>query len=311
MAPKSTRSTSNASIAFGMFNIQCSTHSATSDHDLASNSYHVHPDGSYSRIEAPFICKACGVSCRGETVKGYEVPDPADPDGKKKKIVIVTQDELDAIDGGAGKDYEISEFVAANLISPVMLETPYFLVPNVTVKRGRKTETDPKKTRLAKQSYYALLNEMVAKQLVGIVEYASRGKTHLAVLRPWDDVFVIQNISWPDEIRAHDFDTLAEKVEVDPRMAKQAALMVESYRSEDFDPANYRDKAQDQLAELIDTKASGGEWVAPVVAAEEEADDEIGDLLAKMEAAAEAKALEKSVKAHPAGKKIKVTAKSA
>src|SRR5919201_857542 len=57
-----------------------------------------------------------------DVVKGYEVA--------KGRYVVVTPEELEAVQPGRSKTIEIDDFVEANEVDPVFFERSYYLVPD-------------------------------------------------------------------------------------------------------------------------------------------------------------------------------------
>src|SRR3972149_382934 len=117
-------------------------------------------------------------------VKGYEV--------EKDRYVILTDDDLDAVPVESSRAIDIQQFVDLEEIDPILFKKSYYLVPDET---GAKA--------------YALLRRALSEEgKVGIAKVSFRGKEHLAALRFKDDVFVLETMYWPDEVRAAELDTL-------------------------------------------------------------------------------------------------------
>jgi DNA end-binding protein Ku len=120
-----------------------------------------------------------------------------------------------------------------------------------------------------------------------------------------DNLLILQNVRWPAEIRIADFDSLKEQTKLDAKELAVATQLVEMM-SGPFDASEYTDTYAEQVAVLIEAKATGQPTVrkdaAPVA--------DVSNLLAALEATVKAKAASKA--AHPAGKKIgKAPAKAA
>ena len=74
------------------------------------------------------------------------------------------------------------------------------------------------------KAYHLLREAMADDGKVALAKVAFRDKEHLATLRLRDNVFVLETMYWPDEIRVPKFDVLDESVELRPqeiRMAKK------------------------------------------------------------------------------------------
>jgi DNA end-binding protein Ku len=290
-ATRSWKATANVDLTMpgGLFSVPVQIFSAVESHDRKGHLFHAHvkkgDDGNetttYASIKMPKICggdDGCGaVVPKAEQCKGYE-----DDDGE---LVVLTDDELETISENAGAEWEILRYVRLKEIEPLMFcgEKAYYVAPD-------------KKKKMALHCYKALVRILEEEDLVGVMEYTRWGSTRNAVLRvqPTDDggVLVVQNMVWPDEIRRPKFDVLANArdVELDPRLVPMMRSVVESM-TEDFDPDVYHDTRQQKLVEAIAAKGAGGvvkreEGDAPASVA----DDDVSDLLAKLQGTAEAAA---------------------
>jgi DNA end-binding protein Ku len=88
---------------------------------------------------------------------------------------------------------------------------------------------------------------------------------------------------WPDEIRPVILEGLDREAKVRPREVKMAASLIETMAA-DFEPEKYEDDHQNQLKELIEVKAAGGEAIT-VEEREEASDNDGGDEVADLPAA--------------------------
>ena len=123
-----------------------------------------------------------------------------------------------------------------------------------------------------------------------------RNKQHLAALRPYDGLLVLETMYYADEVRkpeAVDGDARLQKAEVE--MAKS---LVENLSAE-FDPEKYDDTYRKELLELIRAKAKGKDLPEPT-------QDEGGEVVDLMQALRES--VEQTTKQR---KKTKRTAKKA
>lgn len=103
--------------------------------------------------------------------------------------------------------------------------------------------------------------------------------TRMAVLRVMGNVLVLQNLTWPDEVRPADFAILAQKVVLKPRAIKVAHQIVESMLGV-FDANDWTDTYTQRLTEVITAKALNTE-ASPV---EHDAPEDVSDLIAALEA---------------------------
>jgi DNA end-binding protein Ku len=261
------RSINNTSINFGLVNVAVKVYAATENHDVKFHQRHGGQAGCRGLLGRQNVCKDCGQVVEfGDIVKGFDV------DGA---TVILTGDELAAVENEAGKALEVVQFVHAEEVDPMLLQAPYYLEPSAASLSG-----------------YALLREVLTEtDRVGMVRYTHRGRTHLAVLRCAGAVLVLHNIAWPDELRAPEFAILTRKVTLEPKAVKMATQLVESMMAT-FDGAELVDVYQRRLAAVVEAKAVDTPLPVVSAASADGGVEDVSDLLA---------ALEASIKRHPAG----------
>jgi DNA end-binding protein Ku len=169
-------------------------------------------------------------------VKGYKY------DGE---YIVITDKDFEAASPKKTKLIEISDFVKEEEIDTVYYETPYYLEPDKTGSRA-----------------YALLREALRKTgMIGVASFVMRSKESLAVLKPSDDVIVLNRIRFYEEIRSTDELVLPEKTVVKPKELDMAIALINQLTGK-FDITKYRDTYAEVLMEVIESKAKG----APVKA---------------------------------------------
>jgi len=132
------------------------------------------------------------------------------------------------------------EFVKENEIESIFYETPYFLEPQ---KSGVKA--------------YALLREALKKSgKVGLGNFVMRSKEALCVLKPMENVILLQQIRFAQEIRnVNDLD-IPGKSTNKPAELQMALALIDQLTGK-FDISKYKDTYTDQLLKLIQAKAKG------------------------------------------------------
>jgi DNA end-binding protein Ku len=271
------RSKSTTSIAFGLVNIPVGVYTATESHDVKFHQYHIHDKQEPGRIAMQRVCAVCDqVVAYADLASGVDLKETGQ--GKGEGVVIVTDADKAAVHDDVGKTLEVLYFVHADEIDPIGLESPAYLAP-------------PAKASTRDLESYATLRTVLAEsERVGIVRYSDRSKTHLAVLRARGDVLVMQNMAWPDEIREPEFAVLKKRVSLNPKLIKVASALMEAMQVE-FNPADYTDAYTERMNELIEAKAAG----QPLgLVNDPDVVEDVADLMA---------ALQKSIDAHPAGRK--------
>jgi DNA end-binding protein Ku len=251
----------SGSISFGLVNVPVKLFTAVQPKDVRFNQLEA---GTNARIKQKRVSAQTGEEVSYDNiVKGYEIA----PD----RYVVITPEELEALDPKATHSIDIEDFVDLDQIDPIFFERPYYLVPE---SGGTKA--------------YALLRDAMRDSgKVGIARLVLRTKQYLAAIRPLGDALVLETLLYGDELVDHDaLEQPAEgEVEVSDRELKIARQLIESL-TDDFDPDKYRDEYRERVLELIERKAEGQEVVLQEAAAEETA--EVVDLMAALEASLDA-----------------------
>jgi len=219
-------------ISFGLVTIPVGLYPATEEKSLKFNQLH---DEDFGRIKYQRYCSKCGEEVPFEhIVKGYEY--------EKDKYVVLTDDDFDAVPVESSRAIDIVQFVDREQIDPLYFQKSYYLVPEET---GLKA--------------YALLRQAMSEDgRVAIAKIALREKEHLATLRFTDNVFVLETMFWPDEIRAAEFEVLDQKVSIRPQEVKMAKSLIDNLTS-DFKPEEFADAYREALLGIVEKKIAGEE----------------------------------------------------
>ena len=225
------RALSTATISFGLVSIPVKLYSAAeSKAALAFNQIHK-KDG--SRVKQQLISSRTGeVVPREEIVKGYEFA--------KDQYVLFEAEELKALEATATHTIDITEFLKAEQIERRYLEKVYYLG---TEKGGAR-------------AYKLLAQVLVDTGRVAIGKYAARGKQYLVMVRPMENGLVMEQLHYPDELRAFS-EVPIEDAEVKPAELKLATQLVEQAASDEFKPESYKDEVRDRMLALIERKVEG------------------------------------------------------
>jgi DNA end-binding protein Ku len=119
---------------------------------------------------------------------------------------------------------------------------------------------------------------------VGIAKVSFRDKEHLAALRFKDNVFVLETMYWPDEIRAAEFDTIEADEKVRANEVDMAKSLIQNL-TEPWQPEAYKDEYREALMDIVERKVAGEPIEAPAAAAPARVVDLMDALKASVEAA--------------------------
>jgi DNA end-binding protein Ku len=247
----------SGAISFGLVNVPVKLYSAVSKKTVRFNQLNAETG---NRIQQKRVDPETGEEVGyDQIVKGYELT--------KDRYVVITPDELDALDPEKTRTVDIEDFVDLDEIDPVYYDHPYYLVPD----KG------------ATKAYGLLLGAMKQANKVAIARVVLRSKEQLVAIRPSGDVLMMETMLFHDEVvPAQDIEDLPEEKELKAtdRELKMAQQLIDSLSSE-FDPTSYRDEYREKVLELIEMKASGQE-----IAVQPEAPEpaKVPDLMAALEA---------------------------
>jgi DNA end-binding protein Ku len=244
----------SGAISFGLVNVPVKLVAAVQPKDVRFNQLEA---GTGQRVRQKRVSSVTGEEVPyDQIVKGYEIA----PD----QYVVVTPEELAALDPKATRTIDIEDFVELAQIDPLYYEHAYYLVPETA---GRKA--------------YVLLRETMRRTgKVGIGRVVLRTKQYLAVIRPREQALVLETLYYADEVVDESSLELPTDVELSERELDIARQLVESLAT-DFDPTRYRDTYREEVLALIEAKAAGRQVVTQIPAAEEEG--EVVDLMAALE----------------------------
>ena len=252
----------SGSISFGLVSVPVKMYVATKSHDTAFHQVHKEDLGRVRYIKR---CEVCGRELRSSdierAIEGHGT------------TVVVDQGDLDDLPTDAKNEIGIAAFVKAAEIDSVYLDRTYYLEPD---EKGLKA--------------YALLSRTLADtDRVALGTVRIRNRSHMVALTAVDNVIRLQQLHWPDEIRAPLFASLAQAPEISEKELDLARTLVDTLETA-FDAEDFVDTYEQRLQGLIDEQRATldeDEGVTP------NAGGEVIDLLA---------ALQRSVEAAPAKK---------
>jgi DNA end-binding protein Ku len=219
-------------ISFGLVSVPVGLYTSTEEKTLRFNQLH---DEDFGRIKMQRVCSKCGEMVDFEhIVKGYEY--------EKDKYVVMTDEDFDAVPVESSRAIDIVQFVDLADIDPIYFKKSYYLVPE---ESGVK-------------AYTLLRQAMEEDGRVAIAKVAFREKEHLAALRFKDNVFVLETMYWPDEIRAADFEVLDKKVDVRDTEVQMAKSLIDNL-TEPFEPDKFTDEYREALLGIVEKKVAGEE----------------------------------------------------
>lgn len=239
-------------LTFGLVSFPVKLYSAARSESISFNQLHK-TDG--SRVRQVLYCAAEDKPIpRTEIVKGYEY--------EKDRYVVIEDEEIKKVAPQTAKVMEIQEFVKADAVDPIYLETSYYMAPD---EAGEKP--------------YALLFDALKKSgYMGIAKVTMHNREHVVILRPGANGVLLHTMYYNHEIRKVDeFRTDLSLVKEKERALAQS--LVEALAAE-FEPDKYKDSYRENLLQMIESKKEGRE----VVATPEPRQEKVVDILEALKA---------------------------
>jgi DNA end-binding protein Ku len=231
-------------LVFGMVSFPIRLFSAARSETISFNMLH---KDDHSRIKQMTYCQLEDKPIpRSETVKGYEY--------EKDHYVVIDDEDIKKVAPRTAKVMEILEFVKADQVDPIYLESSYYVAPD---EGGEK-------------AYALLFTALKDSGYYGVAKVAMHNREHIIVLRPGAKGILSHTMYFQDEIRQ------VEEFRTDTSLVKEKELamakMLISSLEENFEPRKYHDSYRENLKKMIEDKIEGrdvvetpSEHFAPVI----------------------------------------------
>lgn len=217
-------------LSFGLIHIPVRVYSASRARELKFKLLH---NKDLSEIRYARICKSDGKEIPWEDiVKGYEYR-PGD-------YVVLTDEDFEKANIKKTKTIEILDFTDEGQIDTIYYETPYYLEPEKGAEKA-----------------YALLREALkSSNKVAVGRFVVRNHEHLGVIKPHDNVLVLNQLRYDSEIINPKGLNIPKKESI-PKKELEIALDLIDQLTKPFKPRDYSDTYTDEIKEVIAKKAKG------------------------------------------------------
>jgi DNA end-binding protein Ku len=253
------RSLWSGSLSFGLVNVPVVMVTAVRDLDLHFRQLH-EKDG--APIDVQRWCSKEDVEVPyDEIVRAFELDD-----GRQ---VIVTDEELEAIEPRRTRTIEIEQFVDLGEVDPIYFDHPYYLLP---------AGSDDGSAR----AYRLLVDVMGRTERAAVGRFVMRAKEYLAIVRPHDGALMLSTMLFADEIRdSKDVENAVQKSHKPTAEQLKAAVAVIDELSGKWEPGDWKDRYRRRLQNVVSRKRKGKTIKAP--APREAEPSEAPDLMAALE----------------------------
>ena len=242
-------------ISFGLILIPVKMYKATKERNL---DFHLVREGDLCPIRYARVCKSTGEEVPYDKIaKSYEY--------QKGDQVIFHDEDFKKFYSKRTETIEVTEFVNEAEIDIKYYEQPYFLEP----EKGA-------------DKVYALLREALKKsKKVGIAKYVLHNLEHLGVIKPEDDILMLNQIRFDSEIRK----PIDLKIPASKKFSEKeldTAILLIDQLSEAFKPGKFKDTYTDELKVAISKKSKSKTVNAPKSKIVKDKPAEVVDLLGKL-----------------------------
>ncbi|MCM0080745.1 Ku protein [Geomonas sp. Red32] len=220
----------SGSISFGLVNIPVKLFSGSQSDSLDLDMLR---KGDLCPIKYLRVCKRDNKEVpHEEIVKGYEYSDG--------EYVVLSDKDFENASLEKTHLIDIVDFVQESEIDTRYFEKPYYLEPD---KSGAKA--------------YALLREALKRSgKVGVASYVLRNRGAMGIVKPLDDLLILNQIRYSEEVRAASDLKLPSQDNLREQEVTLALSLIDQLTTT-FDPSKYHDEYIDDLKKIIDDKAHG------------------------------------------------------
>ena len=252
-APGGIRSFWTGTITFGLVTVPVALYAATRPRGIALRM--VGPDG--ATVERRYVCSKDEKTLDDDDiVRGYEV--------EKGKFVVVTDEELEAIEPRKSREIDLQLFVDRDSLDPVYFQRGYFLVPAGGTAKA-----------------YRLLAEVMEKNnYAGIATFVMRAKEYLVAIISENGILRAETLRFEDEIRSPAEIGLPKKAKASAADVKKFEAQI-AKRSKKLNLNEFLDDYAERLEKLVASKQRKHEDIVRVPEEETRPESaEVVDLLA-------------------------------
>jgi DNA end-binding protein Ku len=196
--------------------------------------FHRVHEPSGERVRYQNVVPGVGPVDSSEIVKGYEY--------QKGRYVTIEPDDLHKLRLETTDTIDIAEFVDADAVDPIYVDSPYYLVPDGS---------------LAEDGYCVIRDALRDTGKAAIGQVVINTRERMVAIRPYDKGLLVNALRFPEEVRAADgfFAAIPDEPAAEDELAIMEQIITK--RTRKFEPGKFVDHYQAALKELIDEKLAG------------------------------------------------------
>jgi DNA end-binding protein Ku len=217
-------------ISFGLVSVPLRLYTAARG---AHVSFHMIHSVCGTQVRQQLYCPTCErVVERSEIAKGYPID--------KETNVLVTNEELKALEAPSSEAMAIQEFVHLEDVDPIYYETSYYTVAE---EPGRR-------------AYTLLFRAMEKLQVAAVAKLTLHQREQVVLVRPYRKGLILHTLYYQDEVREISEYGQQEEVEVQSQELQLAEQFMQQLTGK-FDPDKFKDEYRTRVEELVQSKEAG------------------------------------------------------
>lgn len=226
-------------LAIKALSCEVSLHAAASEAERVA--FHTLNRATGNRVRREYVDAGTGEPvARDEQVKGYETD--------KGRYVLLEPEDIEAAVPDSDKTLAVEAFIPCEEVDTVYFDRPYFLAP--------ATETDVEAYELIREGLRAEKSSALARAILF-------RRLRAVLIRPSGPGLIAHTLSFDYEVRpAADAFADIPEVRIDSEMLDLAKHIIKT-KAGAFDPADFDDRYDAALAELVKAKVEGRAIKAP------------------------------------------------
>lgn len=246
----------SGTISFGLVNIPVALFAA--NRPRGRTPLHM-VTGEGTQLERRYYCPEEDVELDwDEIVRGYEI--------EKGKFVVVTDDELEAIEPRKTRDIDLRLFVDIDEIDPALFNRAYVLTPATG----------------SNKAYRLLASVMEQTHRAGVATFVMRSKEYLVAILAENGIMRAETLRFVDELRKPEDVGLPKVKKAKPAEVKKFEQAI-ARKTKKVDFHEFLDDTEERLAALAKRKQKNKEDVVRVSAPETERDEGGGEVIDLLE----------------------------
>ena len=190
-----------------------------------------------NRVQQKYHDPELGEIDRADLVKGYQF--------EKDRYVVVSNEELEAVEIESSKTIDIDGFVKTSKIDPIYFDSTYYLAPDGPI---------------AEETYAVILEAMKKVDEVAIARIVLNGRERQVAIEPIPEGFRLVTLRSAKEIREPSSAIDKFTVKLSDDMLAMAGMIIKQKQIE-FDPEAFEDHYETAVMELVKSKIAGGQPV--------------------------------------------------